>query len=303
MEKEIAEATDGMSSVQQLAKRHYENFPLATGFLPGDLQEDIRRLYAYARTVDDIGDEAQGNRSELLDRWEEGLNRCFDGTPEHEVLEAVQKTIRKHDLPKEPFRRLIEANRRDQHVKRYETWEDLLEYCTYSANPCGRLYLMVCGYRDEKRFALSDATCTALQLANFWQDVGIDLQKDRVYIPQKVLGRYDIASNDLYRWDREECSPDSFVEMMDELVHRTGRLFAKGLDLVTLVRPRLRFDLLLFTLGGSSVLKQLRAQQYPVFEKRVKLEGMQRWSIFPRALWHAVSGQYDDLKRKIVIDT
>lgn len=293
---------DGVSSVQQLAKDHYENFPLATGFLPGELQEDIRRLYAYARTTDDIGDEASGDRSELLDRWENELNRCFDGTPENRVLKAVQTTVEKHDLPRKPFRDLIEANRRDQRVNRYDTWEDLLEYCTYSANPCGRLYLMVCGYRDEKRFQLSDYTCTALQMANFWQDVGIDLGKDRIYIPQNVLDRYDITPDDLYRWDREERSPDAFIEMMDELVHRTGKLFANGLDLVNMVRPRLRFDLLLFTLGGSSVLKQLRSERYPVFEKRVKLEGKNRWSIFPRALWYAVSGQYDELKEKIVID-
>ncbi len=289
-------------SVQQLAREHYENFPVASVFLPDDKREDIRRLYAYARTVDDLGDEAEGDRMRKLDAWERDLRRCFGETPKHEVLKSVQDTIRTHDLPPEPFLRLIEANRRDQRVTRYETWDALLDYCTYSANPCGRLYLMVFGYRDEQLFSRSDYTCTALQLTNFWQDVGIDLEKDRIYIPQELLDEYDISPSHLFRWREKREYPDRFLMVMDELVRRTTSFFARGVDLAGAVHSRLRFDLLLFTLGGTALLKQLKAERYPVFDKRVKLQGLNRMKIFPKALWYVVSGTYDGLKREIVIN-
>ncbi len=293
---------DAAESARELAESHYENFPVATWLLPSSVRDHVKRLYAYARTVDDLGDEAEGNRSRALDDWEKDLQRCFDGTPQHPILKALQPTVREHDLPAEPFRRLIEANRQDQRKHRYETWEELLNYCTYSANPCGRLFLMVCGYRDTTLFEYADKTCTALQLTNFWQDIGIDLEKDRIYLPREDRKRYGISNQNLREWNRNEHTPDRLIELMNELVDRTNRLFSEGLELLNHVEGRVRFDILLFTLGGHHLLKQLQNQKYPVFQKRVKLTGPSRWMLFPKAAWTLWWSGVDHLREKIVID-
>lgn len=300
--EDASQQNDTATAARELAETHYENFPVATWLLPASVRDHVKRLYAYARTVDDIGDEASGNRSEALDRWEADLRRCFDGTPDHPILKALQPTIREHDLPVEPFLRLIEANRRDQKQNRYDTWEDLLEYCTYSATPCGRLFLMVCGHREDALFELADDTCTALQLTNFWQDVGIDLEKDRIYLPRSCRESYDISADDLQRWDGDERTPDRMKDMMNDLVGRTNQLFHSGLELVKRVDDQIQFDVLLFSMGGLALLRRLKKEGYPVFERRVRLTGVERWLLFPRALWTMYVSGVDALREKIVID-
>ena len=168
---------------RRIALGHYENFPVVSWLLPRELRPHIFALYAYCRGVDDLGDKSEGDRLALLDDWEAELRRCYDGSPSDARFVALADTIRRFDIPPEPFLRLIEANRRDQRTNRYQTFDELLDYCTYSANPVGRLVLYVFGYRDEERARLADSTCTALQLANFWQDVRRDLKMGRVYIP------------------------------------------------------------------------------------------------------------------------
>ena len=175
-----------------LATHHYENFNVASWLLPRRLHQHFYNLYAYCRWADDLGDEiADPARAlELLDGWDRELRDCYAGNPSHPVFVALRGTIRAFDIPVEPFSDLLIAFRQDQTVHRYPTWSGVLGYCSYSANPVGRLVLYLCGYRDAERQRLSDATCTALQLANFWQDVGRDLEKGRIYIPLEALAAH-----------------------------------------------------------------------------------------------------------------
>src|SRR6266853_3265889 len=175
-----------------LATHHYENFNVASWLLPKELHRHFYNLYAYCRWADDLGDEIPDARRalELLNWWQEQLNACYEGRPAHAVFVALRETIIAKDIPKQPFADLLKAFRHDQTNKRYPTWDSVLDYCVYSANPVGRLVLYLCGYRDEPRQKLSDATCTALQLANFWQDVSRDLEKGRIYIPLDIAAQH-----------------------------------------------------------------------------------------------------------------
>ena len=182
-----------------LARSHYENFTVAGRFLPKRLLPHVAAIYAYCRGVDDLGDEAAGDRLALLDAWEADLEQAYAGTPTAPHLQALQHTIRAFAIPPEPFRKLITANRMDQTQSRYATFADVLHYCEHSANPVGFLYLLLFGYDDEERRRLSDATCTALQLANFWQDVRRDWDKGRVYLPQEDMERFGYTEESLPR--------------------------------------------------------------------------------------------------------
>ena len=175
---------------QRLALSHYENFTVASWLLPRALRQHVYAVYAFCRHVDDLGDEAPGDRLKLLDDWQAELERCYHSTPSHPVFVALRETIRRFAIPPQPFLKLIEANRMDQRTSRYRTFEELLHYCDHSANPVGHLFLYLFGYADAERQGLADATCTALQLTNFWQDVAVELGKGRVYIPQEDMPRF-----------------------------------------------------------------------------------------------------------------
>jgi squalene synthase HpnC len=188
------------------------------------------------------------------------------------VFVALRDTVRRHGLPKAPFQDLISAFVQDQKVNRYATWEELFGYCRCSANPVGRLVLGLCGYADEERYRLSDVTCTALQLANFWQDVSVDLGKDRVYIPDEVMARHGYTAADLFS-GRED---DAFRAVMRELVERTRHLFHEGLPLARTVDRRLAIDLDLFSRGGILVLDKIRQANYNVLRARPAIGKLER---------------------------
>ncbi len=264
---------------RRLARNHYENFTVVSWLLPRDLRPHMYAVYAYCRGVDDLGDEAEGDRLALLEDWEGELRRCYDGSPRHAAFVALRETVRRFDIPQEPFLRLIEANRMDQRVSRYRTYDELLGYCENSANPVGRLVLYLFGYRDEERQRLSDATCTALQLTNFWQDVRRDLDKGRIYIPLEDMERFGYSEGDLM----ETRYDGRFRDLMAVLVDRTRELFREGLRLVPAVRGRLRLDLRLFSLGGLAVLDAIEAIGYDVLHERPKLSRI-------RKAWLAVRG-------------
>ncbi len=252
---------------QRLATSQYENFTVASWLLPRALRPHVHAVYAYCRGVDDLGDEAEGDRLALLDNWEAELRRCFNGEAQQPAFVALQETIRRFDIPPEPFLRLIEANRMDQRVNRYRTFADLQAYCRNSANPVGHLVLYLFGYRDEERQQLSDATCTALQLTNFWQDVRRDLGKGRIYIPLEEMERFHYSEDDLLaaRFDGR------LRDLMAFQVRRTRELFRSGLALIPRVRGRLRLDLRLFSLGGLAVLDAIEDSGYDVLNRRPKL--------------------------------
>jgi len=260
---------------RRLAGSHYENFTVLSWLLPRRMRNPVAVLYAYCRTVDDVGDEAPGDRIALLDRFESELGAAFAGRARHPVLVAVEELLDRFNLSREPFERLIEANRIDQRAAGYATFDDLLQYCDRSANPVGRLFLMLFGYRDEERFALSDATCTALQLTNFWQDVRRDVAQGRVYFPREDLERFGVREADLAR----ERANEPIRALVRFEVERARRFFAAGLPLLDSVRGHLRVDLALFSRGGLTILDRIAARGYDPLAERPTLGGGKKAAI------------------------
>jgi squalene synthase HpnC len=265
-----------------LATHHYENFNVASWLLPKELHQHFYNLYAYCRWADDLGDEVPDTPRalELLDWWEHELNLCYEGRPSHAVFVALRETIVGKDIPRQPFADLLKAFRQDQTVKRYPTWESVLEYCVYSANPVGRLVLYLCGYRDEARQKLSDATCTALQLANFWQDVSRDLEKGRIYIPLDMAARHGVSEDDIV----SRRFRQNYVTLMKDLIARTRVLFAAGLPLAQQVEGKLRVDLEMFSRGGIAVLDAIEAQGYDTLNCRPAINKAKQVTLLARVL-------------------
>ena len=269
-----ATAEEGRAYTRWLATHHYENFHVVSFLLPKRLHQDFYNVYAYCRWADDLGDEI-GDTAEslrLLAWWRGELDRMYQGHATHPVFAALAPTVREYGIPRQPFSDLIDAFIQDQTVTRYRDWEELFGYCKNSANPVGRLVLYLCGYSDAGRQRLSDATCTALQLANFWQDVTVDLRKDRIYIPLDVMERHGYPVEDLFA---RRFSP-AFREVMREIVEQARVLFLEGLPLSTRVDRRLAIDLDLFSRGGMRVLEKIEAQDYDVLRARPAVGRMER---------------------------
>jgi squalene synthase HpnC/squalene synthase HpnD len=266
-----------------LATHHYENFHVVSWLLPSRLHRHFYNVYAYCRWADDLGDEVadRGRALQLLDWWETELDLCYEGRPSHPVFVALAQTVREFDIPLQPFRDLLTAFRQDQTVHRYRTWEDLIGYCRYSANPVGRLVLYLCGYRDAERQRLSDLTCTALQLANFWQDVARDLDKGRIYIPLDILQRYGLAASDI----EARAFDQRYASTMRELIARTRELFSAGWPLVSKVDRRLSIDIELFSRGGLAVLEAIEATGCNTLAKRPAIGAPQRLALLGRTLF------------------
>jgi squalene synthase HpnC len=251
---------------RRLATSHYENFSVATWFLPKHLHEHFYAVYAYCRISDDLGDEVGDAQTSLrlLDAWKDELNACYDGHPRHPVFVALAETVRQCNIPKKPFADLLVAFRQDQTTPRYERFEDLLGYCLNSANPVGRLVLYVCGYREPELQTLSDYTCTALQLANFWQDVTVDWQKGRVYLPLEDLRRFNVTEQLI----AERRFTSEFHDLMKFEVARARDYFNLGLPLANRVDKHLALDIELFTRGGQEILNAIERQGYDVLKSR-----------------------------------
>ena len=271
---------EAFSYCSRLATTHYENFTVVSWLLPKPLRPYMHAMYAFCRLTDDLGDESEGNRLAQLDEWETDLRRCYDGSPRHPVMVALQQTVGRFNVPVHPFLRLIEANRMDQRQGRYSTYAELLHYCEHSANPVGHMVLYLFGYRDEERQRLSDATCTGLQLANFWQDVWRDWKIGRIYIPLEDMERFGYSESQLSR--REHNS--NFRELMAFQVARARDLFAKGCQLASLVDRRLRLDIKLFNLGGLAVLDAIENGDYNVLNHRPILSRAKKLSLVLRGL-------------------
>ncbi len=273
---------EAQSYTRWLATHHYENFNVVSWLLPGGLHQSFYNVYAYCRWADDLGDEIPdaARALALLDDWEEELRLAYTGRATHPVLIALSDTVRRHDIPQQPFSDLLIAFRRDQTVKRHPDWASVLDYCVYSANPVGRIVLYVCGYRDPGRQEYSDWTCTALQLANFWQDVARDLEKGRIYIPLAHLAEHGMTEADLLarRFDAR------YAAMMKALVEYTRTLFARGRALVGRVAGPLRLDIDLFSRGGLAVLDAIEAIGYNTIEQRPALTRGTQARLLGRAL-------------------
>jgi squalene synthase HpnC len=266
---------------RRLARSHYENFSVASWFLPERLRQHFLHVYAYCRISDDLGDEVGDTvRSlQLLDEWETELNACYDGNPRHPVFVALAETVRKFEIPKHEFADLLTAFRQDQSITRYETFNDLLGYCKFSANPVGHLVLYLCGYRDSDRQQLSDCTCTALQLANFWQDVSADFAKGRIYLPLEDLRRFGVNEETIR--DRENTS--AFRAMLKFEVERAREWFRQGLPLIAKVNRELAIDIELFSRGGQEILKAVERQNYAVLGRRPAISKTRKLALIARA--------------------
>jgi squalene synthase HpnC len=265
---------EGREYTRWLATHHYENFHVVSFLLPKRLHQDFYNVYAYCRWADDLGDET-GNRDEslrLLAWWRGELDAMYAGRSTHPVFAALRPTVERHSIPREPFANLIDAFVQDQTVTRYRNWDELFGYCRNSANPVGRLVLYLCGYSDPQRQHLSDATCTALQLANFWQDVTVDQLKDRVYIPLDIMDRHGYTVDDLFA---RRFTP-AFREVMREIVAKARELFLNGMPLIGMVNRRLSLDLDLFSRGGLRVLDKIVQQDYNVLASRPRISKAER---------------------------
>jgi squalene synthase HpnC/squalene synthase HpnD len=265
-----------------LATHHYENFNVVSWLLPKALHQHFYNVYAYCRWADDLGDEVPNpmRALQLLDWWDCELDACYKGKPSHPVFVALRQTILAKDIPKQPFADLLKAFRQDQTTKRYPDWNAVLHYCVYSANPVGRLVLYLCGYRDEQRQRLSDATCTALQLANFWQDVSRDLDKGRIYIPLDAAAAQGLTENDIV----ERRFDDRYVRLMQDLIARTRALFEEGMPLAKMVDRRLSVDLEMFSRGGLAVLDAIEAIGYDTLHKRPAISKVKQARLLGRIL-------------------
>lgn len=254
---------------ERLAKSHYENFSVATWFLPSRLRQHFYNVYAYCRISDDLGDEVGDPQQslELLDQWETELNACYAGSPKHPVFVALAETVKQFGIPQHEFSDLLIAFRQDQIVTRFETFDDILAYCRYSANPVGHLVLYLCGYSDAERQQLSDYTCTALQLANFWQDVFVDYGKGRIYLPLEDLRRFGVTGEDI----AQRRATPQFLAMMKFEVERARDWFARGLPLVRMVNRELAIDLELFSRGGQEILNAIERQGFDVLRARPEI--------------------------------
>jgi squalene synthase HpnC len=282
--REGCSAEEAQRYTRWLATHHYENFNVVSWLLPRELHQHFYNVYAYCRWSDDLGDEVPDHARALalLDAWEQELRLIYEPSrvPSHPVLIALRETIRTKEIPIQPFTDLLRAFRQDQTVSRYATWEDVLDYCVYSANPVGRLVLYVCGYRDEERQRLSDHTCTALQLANFWQDVSRDLEKGRIYIPIEALARHGLTEREIV----ERRFDGRYVQLMKELIGRARELFVAGLPLARMVDAALRVDIELFSRGGMAILDAIEKSGYNTLQRRPALSKMTKGRLLIRAL-------------------
>jgi squalene synthase HpnC len=251
---------------ERLARTHYENFSVATWFLPSRLRQHFYNVYAYCRISDDLGDEVGNPQQSLqmLDQWEAELNACYAGSPRHPVFVALRETVREFSIPRHEFSDLLIAFRQDQSVTRFPTFDDLLGYCHYSANPVGHLVLYLCGYSDAERQHLSDYTCTALQLANFWQDIAVDFGKGRIYLPLEDLSKYGVTEGDIAK----RRPTHEFIQLMQFEVQRAREWFERGLPLVKKVNKELAIDLELFSRGGQEILNAIERQGFDVLSNR-----------------------------------
>lgn len=272
---------------KHLAETHYENFHVASWFLPRRLRPHFHAIYAYCRVSDDLGDEVGDHAQSiaLLDQWNEELDACYAGNARHPVFVALAETVRECKIPKEPFADLLIAFKQDQTVTRFSDMDEVLAYCRYSANPVGRLVLHACGYSDAERFRLSDATCSALQLANFWQDVASDYQqRDRIYLPKDAMQRFGVTEAMIADGIASGNAIPAFRALMKGQVAYARSLFEVGLPLINMVDSELALDLDLFSRGGLEILRAIELCDYDVLSSRPAISKTTKIALALRAV-------------------
>lgn len=276
---------DSQAYCRQLACSHYENFPVVTWLLPRHLHQHFYNVYAYCRWADDLGDEAGDPERalQLLAWWRAELKRCYAGNVSHPVFVALKPTIDRYGILMQPFADLISAFEQDQRVREYETFAQLIDYCTRSANPVGRIVLSLCEQLSDENVRLSDSICTGLQLANFWQDVARDWEIGRIYLPGEDRERFGYSMEDY----RNRVVNEAFVRLMQFEVDWARQFLVAGQPLASRMKGRLQLDIDLFTRGGLAILKGIERVDYRVWETRPKVS---KWDVFVAGL--AAVGSY-----------
>lgn len=280
--------TEAYLHCEVLARKHYENFPVGSILIPKALRPFIHSIYAFARTADDFADEEEASqevRLHNLNEWQNQLDRCFAGNASHPIFIAIEETVRRFKIPKEPFDDLLTAFRMDVTQNRFETFDHLLYYCRHSANPVGRLVLYVFDEANQHTFSLSDNLCTGLQLANFWQDVSLDLLKDRVYIPLEDFDRFGYTDQEL----RQGTHDSRFNGLIKFQVSRTRQFFESAKPLLTSVTRRLRVELTLTWLGGMTILRKIQSGGFDTLSRRPTINGIDKARILLTALLRGVA--------------
>jgi squalene synthase HpnC len=267
---------------KSLAKRHYENFSIASFLVPTALRQDLFTIYAYCRWSDDLADQLE-NASDslrLLQWWRQELVQCFESHSSHPVFVALQHTIARHSLPREPFEHLLDAFVQDQTVNRYPSDSSLLEYCRGSANPVGRLLLCLAGTRTEESFSLSDSICSGLQIANFCQDMGSDAKRGRIYLPESRWQQHHLAEADILSG---KASESMRAALRDWVASARNHLIA-GLPLVTMTPLWLARDVQLFARGGLTILDNIEKSGFDVWSSPIEVSKLQKFALLARAI-------------------
>ena len=268
---------------RRLARRHYENFSVASLLLPRNLRQHFHNIYAYCRWADDLADETSGPEEslKLLDWWQGQLQECYRGRTSHPVFVALAETIKRFEIPADPFAHLLVAFRQDQRTTSYETFDELLGYCRHSANPVGHLILYLGRCYDPRRAELSDSICTGLQLANFWQDVARDFDQGRIYLPQADCRRFGY---DYQMFARREVNP-AFRALLAHEVDRATAWLQRGLPLADILPRELRLDVSLFAHGGLAILERIRRLDYDVWSRRPTVGKLDKMCILAQSWW------------------
>ena len=279
----------GRRYCRRLARRHYENFTVASWLLPWRLRQHFYNVYAYCRWADDLADEpGDPQRSlSLLDWWEKELRECFAGKTRHPVFVALADTIRRYAIPIDPFIDLLVAFRQDQRVRHYDDLGQLTQYCRYSANPVGRLILYLGKCHTPERAQLADSICTGLQLANFWQDVARDCDMGRIYLPAADRSRFGYDDE---MFARREVN-DAFRRLMTAEVDLADGLLRRGLPLIRWMPPELQLDVALFIHGGLAILRAIRQQNYDVWTARPEVSKKTKLRLLWKCWWELKRGR------------
>jgi len=287
---------DAFAYCERMARAHYENFPVGSLLAPKDRRKHVYSIYAFARTADDFADESyetgeltEAWRLAALDDWERKLEDCYQGRADHPVFIALAETVRELRLPIQLFRDLLSAFKQDVIKRRYDDFDEVLDYCARSANPVGRLILLLFGYREGRLAELSDCVCTALQLTNFWQDVEVDIRKGRIYLPQNEMARFGVSVDDL----SEKRFSAQYAALLKFQVDRTWRLFDRGKALPSLVSGRLAIELRLTWLGGTRILERIEEMGYDTLNARPKISTADKISLLVKALWRFKPAIYE----------
>lgn len=278
---------DAFAYCERMARSHYENFPVGSLLIPVDKRKYVYSIYAFARTADDFADEGydedgldEAGRLAALADWERKLEASYRGEASHPVFIALAETARELQLPVRLFRDLLSAFKQDVTKRRYANFDELLDYCGRSANPIGSLILLLFGYREERFHKLSDSICTGLQLVNFWQDVAVDIRKDRIYLPLNEMAEFGVSVDDL----RDGRSSERTAALFKLQVERTKKYFEDGRPLPGMVNGRLAFELRLTWLGGMRILRRIEEQDYNTLKTRPVITGWDKIVLLLRSL-------------------